>query len=226
VKNSWGTSAAAVGTCGSGGSERVAGGGQLVVVRQQVVDNVGHVLGNLFQRIYHLLSQPRDPGASADQLESTIRQLEHFLQLVLDYVSPISLTLDYVSAAEIAQSLARQVSDRIGAHVRTGAELPMEGRLLIDPGRLARCFALLATRLVENGSNSKGIELQATIRPAAGVLLLWLDIPAGLVLPCSSVSEMHWAVAEKFLEMHGGSLQAKPGPSGDVRWEITIPLQS
>ncbi len=191
-----------------------------------MVDNVGHVLGNLFQRIYHLLSQPRDHGESADQLESTVRELEDFLQLVLDYVSPISLALDYVSGAEIAQSLARQVSDRIGTHVRIGAKLPTEGRLLIDPGRLVRCFALLATRLVENGSNSNGIELQATIRPAAGVLLLGLDIPAGLVLPCSSVAEMHWAVAEKFLEMHGGGLQAKAAPSGDVRWEITLPLQS
>jgi hypothetical protein len=33
-------------------------------------------------------------------------------------------------------------------------------------------------------------------------------------------------VAEKFLEVHGGSIQQQSTSTGEVLWEIVLPLQS
>ena len=67
---------------------------RIVVVRPQVIDNVGHVLGNMFQRIYHLVERTRENDlVTAADLESSTRRLENFLQLLMDYVSPLSLSL-------------------------------------------------------------------------------------------------------------------------------------
>ena len=58
---------------------------RIVVVRPQVIDNVGHVLGNMFQRIYHLVERTREHDlVTAADLESSTRRLEDFLQLLMD----------------------------------------------------------------------------------------------------------------------------------------------
>jgi len=184
------------------------------------------VLGNLFQRIYHLISQarPTDPAVAA-QLEGSTHQLDDFLQLVMDYFSPLSVVLEYVPGAEIAQSVGRQISDTIGCPVRIEAKLPIEGRLLVDPGRLTRGFGLLAMQLRESPGNHEGVVVQALAQPPGRWLMLSVQIPSRFVSARSSESEMRWVVAEKFLEIHGGTLQQKSAPSGEVLWEIVLPLQ-
>ncbi len=202
------------------------GDAQIVAIRPQVVDNVGHVLGNLFQRIYHLIEQARrtDPPA-ADGLVSSTRQLEDFLQLVMDYFSPISLDLQDVEGAEVAQSLARQISGRSGCRVQVEAKLSEGSRLRVDPGRLAQAFGLLALRIRKDSAGEEGIELKAVARASSRAAVLAVVVPRHLVSMRTSESEMDWAVAEKFLELHGGSLRENPAPSGELLWEIVLPLQ-
>ncbi len=200
--------------------------GQIVVVRPQVVENVGHVLGNLFQRIYHLIERARETDAlTAEQLEGNTRRLEDFLQLVIDYVSPLSLSLRRVPGAEIAQSLARQLSDTTGGSVNIEVKLPSDGQLLVDPGRIARSFGLLASQFQEGAREGRTIALSAAARPTGRWFVLTVAIPSGCVGARSSESEMQWAVAEKLLEIHGGSVQQKSTGSGEVLWEIVLPLQ-
>jgi hypothetical protein len=207
--------------------EETAGDDQIVVIRPQVVENIGHVLGNLFQRIYHLIDRAGEgPAGGATELGTTVRRLEDFLQLVMDYVSPQPLSLQYVPATEVAQSLARQLSDRIGCAVRIDARVAVEGRLLVDPGRLARGFGLLASQLQAATASSEAIELKAVARPAGRSMIVNVLIPRRFVSPWTSESEMQWSVVEKLLDTHGGALQRKEAPSGEVSWEISIPLQS
>jgi hypothetical protein len=198
---------------------------QLVLIRPQVVDTIGHVLGNLFQRIYHLVERVgQGSDGSGSDLDATVRRLEDFLQLVMDYVSPQTLNLQYVAAAEVAQSLARQLSDRIGAAVRVDGRV-LEGRLLVDPGRLARSFGLLALQAHPAVAEGDVIGLKAVARPGARWMVVNVSIPHCFVLSRTSEAEMQWSVAEKLLDIHGGALQHKCGPAGDVTWEISLPLQ-
>lgn len=196
---------------------------QIVVVRPEVVDTVGHVLGNMFQRMYHLIEVSGDADAeTATVLQASTRKLEDFLQLVMDYFSPVSLVLQRVPAAEVAQGLARQLSDAVGCAVKVDAKLPAESSLLVDPGRLARSFSLLGSHLREGVASDQvrvvGASLGRSIR-------LTVQLPGTLVASESSESEVRWAVAEKLLETHGGTLQQQAMASGEVLWEIALPLQ-
>ncbi len=200
--------------------------GQIVVVRAQVIENIGHVIGNLFQRVYHLIDRTREADASAaEQLHTGARRLETFLQLVIDYMSPLSLSMQYIAAPEVAQSLARGLSDTVGGSVKVDVKASLDGRLLVDPGRLARGFDLLAAQLQPNPRAGEGIELKALMHPAGRSLNLAVLIPPGFVSARTSEQEVQWAVAEKLIEIHGGALQQSSKPSGGILWEITLPLQ-
>lgn len=198
--------------------------GQIVVVRPQVVENIGHVLGNLFQRIYHLVERSRETDAvTAADLESSTRRLEDFLQLVMDYVSPLALSYQEVSGTDVVQSLARQLSETVGCPVRVDARMPVEVRLFVDAGRLARAFALLATQIPP--ARDAGLDLKAAARVGGRSLSITAVIPARLMVPRTSEAEMQWAVAEKLLEIQGGALQ-QTAALGEMQWVITLPLQS
>jgi hypothetical protein len=205
--------------------EASANDAQLVVIRPQVVDTIGHVLGNLFQRIYHLVERVgQGSDGSGSDLGATVHRLEDFLQLVMDYVSPQSLNLQYVPATEVAQSLARQLSDRVGAAVRVDGKV-LEGRLLVDPGRLARSFGLLAQQVQSVAAEGDAIGLKAVARPGGRWMVVNVRIPHRFVPSQTSEAEMQWSVAEKLLDMHGGALQHKRATAGEVTWEISLPLQ-
>ena len=204
----------------------VDGDTQIILVRPRIVETVGHVLGNLFQRMYHLIGQTRDADSSvAGELESSTRTLEDFLQLALDYFSPIGLALQHVPGTEVAQSLARQLSETVGCPVKIDVKVLADGQLLVDPGRLARTFGLLASQLRAQTDGRGCIELKAMARPPGRSMTLSVLVPRGVQLTPSSQTEMRWAVAEKFIELHGGALQQTTKPSGDVLWEIVLPLQ-
>jgi len=200
--------------------------GQIVVVRSHVVETVGHVLGNMFQRMYHLIDISGESNATtAGELRSNVRTLEDFLQQVLDYFSPVSLVLQYISAAEVAQGLARQLSDTIGCTVKVDAKFPAEGQLLADPGRLARAFSLLTSRLRHAAGDDQGVPVRVVGENHGRVVHLTVVLPRTLLIPESSESEVRWAVAEKLLETHGGTLRPHGTSSGEVLWEIALPLQ-
>lgn len=200
--------------------------GQIVVVRSHVVETVGHVLGNMFQRIYHLIDVASATDAvTAGALDGSTHRLEDFLQLVIDYFSPVSVVLQHIPAAEVAQGLARQVSDVTACAVKIDAKLPAEARVLADPGRLARSFALLASRLQVDAARESGLEVRVVGDITAASMRLTVTLPRRLVAPGSSESEIRWAVAEKLLETHGGSLRELSMPSGEVLWEIVLLLQ-
>jgi len=202
------------------------GEGQLIVVRPQVVESVGHVLGNLFQRIYHLLDEV-GAGAptAATALADSTRRLEDFLQVVIDYFSPVSLGLQYLPAPEVAQGLAREISDALGCSVRIDARVPADARLLADPGRLSRCFALLVS-LLSRDTVALPPDLRLVGEAAARSLKLTVSLPTHVVPSRSTEAEVRWAVVEKLLEVHGGTVRETHAPSGGVLWEIVLPLQS
>ncbi len=199
---------------------------RIVVVRPAVVEHIGHVFGNLFQRIYHLTEEMRAcEAATAEMLAASIRQLEGFLQLVMDYFSPLPLALQQVPATEVAQSLAREISDTVGCPVTIDGR-HLHGQLLVDPGRLVRVFALLATQLRSNTAAQRRLALTTGVQPSNRSLVLGMCIPPDLLSDPSPATEMRWTVAEKVLESHGGALRQAAVPTGETSWEIVLPLQS
>lgn len=199
---------------------------RIVLVRPAVVERVEHVFGNLFQRIYHLADQARQhDGAPVALLSASIRELEDFLQLVMDYFSPLPLRLQFVPAIEVAQSLAREISEAVGCPVKIDGR-HATGRLLVDPGRLVRAFALLARQLGQSGNGSFSLEIHTAVRSSNHSIVLTMGVPSHLISRGSASTEMQWTVAEKVFESHGGALTQCSTASGEVTWEIVLPLQS
>jgi hypothetical protein len=199
---------------------------RIVLVRPAVVERVEHVFGNMFQRIYHLADKAHQHDrASVELLSASVRELEDFLQLVMDYFSPLPLTLQFVPAIEVAQSLAREISEAVGCPVRIDGR-QATGRLLVDPGRLVRAFALLARQLGRSGNGCLSLEIQTAVRPSSRAIVLTIGVPSPLISRDSPSTEMQWAVAEKVFESHGGALTQSSTASGEVKWEIVLPLQS
>jgi len=210
----------------TGSAEPHPSEGQLVIVRPAVVDTIGHVIGNLFQRMYHLINEAREAGtAAAVPLETCTRQLEEFLQLAFDYFAPVSLALQDIPAAEIAQGLARQISDRIGCAVKVDGKLPAGGSVLVDPGRLARTFALLAAQMESPAGRAAPVTVSVTTNATGRSLFLRWRVAPGGEGGRSSQAEIRWAVAEKLLEVQGGALQRSAADTGESQWEIMLPLQ-
>ncbi len=196
--------------------------GQLVVVRPEVVETAGHVLGNLFQRLYHSIDQVRggDSGLATD-LTATSRQLEECLQLLIDYVAPLPPALQKVPARDTVQSLARHFEDALRCSVHLDEGLDPRIDLLVDVARLSRAFDLLVGRA--EGVAPVGAAVHALA--AAGTLTVTASLQAHGRLAHSSLSDLRWAVVEKLFEIHGGSVREEPGASGDIRWTILLPLQ-
>jgi hypothetical protein len=198
---------------------------RIVLVRPAVVERVEHVFGNLFQRIYHLADKARQHDvASVELLSVSVRELEDFLQLVMDYFSPLPLTLQFVPALEVVQSLAREISDAAGCPVKIDGR-HATGRLLVDPGRLVRAFALLAKQLGRSDNGSFSLEIHTAVRASNHSIVLSMAAPSHLISRGSPSTEMQWAVAEKVFESHGGALTQCSAASGEVTWEIVLPLQ-
>jgi hypothetical protein len=199
--------------------------GQLVVVLPEVLETAGHVLGNLFQRLYHSIEQVRDSGSSfAEDLTATGRQLEECLQLLIDYVAPLPPSLQTVPAVDIVRSLARHLEDSLSRPVNLTGRLDPGIEVMVDVARVSRAFDLLAGR-ARGAAPGSIAAANLAAAAASGTLSLSVSLQAHSPLARDSLSELRWAVVEKLYEIHGGSICEEPGESGDIKWNILLPLQ-
>jgi len=202
-----------------------AAAAQFVVVTPEVVDSIGHVLGNLFQRLYHLVDVSRTDGAAAgDDLVMATRHLERFLRTALDYLCPTTLTYQDMSVAEVVDGWRHQIGETTGGRVETEGAAQVPGVLRVDPAVLRHSFALLASRL------SPGAGAPARLRASGGpgdrAVVVRATLPPGAVGGASSEREVEWALAEKLIELQGGALRELCGDQGGTTWEIVLPVQN
>lgn len=194
--------------------------GQLVVVRPRVVENADHVLGNLFQRLYHGVERTRDLDAAlANDLAMSLHEVEDCLQLLLDYVAPFAPAVEPVPVDEVLASLSQRVGERIGRAVEVVAHA--EGSVMVDPGRLGRAFSQMVLRLVPDAPPAAQARLTAAVQGEA--VFATLHLAEGLLLPRTSMGELRWAVADKLIEIHAGVLEERSTAGGEVQWTVSLP---
>lgn len=197
----------------------------MVVLRPDVLDTVGHVLGNLFQRLYHLVDRAGESDAlTAEELRGNAARLEAVLQLFLDYVSPVAPSLQPVEFADIAQSLAQRLIDACGGRLRVQVSAASNGSVLVDPGRLGRAFDLLASWLQARPGMESAAPVAVTLTPTGRNLELLVSLSSSYLTSRSSEAELRWALAQKLIDLHGGTLTEPRQAAGETQWQITLPL--
>src|SRR5205807_3014334 len=86
-------------------------GASLVPIQEKVIAEIGHELGNFFHKLYYwsdfLQDKPARQSADAtavQMLERTIRNLEEFLKVSLEYFHPTQLACMRMGAVELVDA--------------------------------------------------------------------------------------------------------------------------
>ncbi len=200
-----------------------------VVVQEKVLAEIAHELGNFFHKLYYwsdyLKEKPARKSAdstAAQMLERTIKNLEDFLKLSLDYFHPTQLSFTRMGVGELLQGFLVQVRAQLNGTPITVSDDDVwrreDAEVLIDPGHLSRAFEVAVRHLTKQvgpeSSVAIGIERSAR-RERAGLEVGFELRQPNEASPLFRTAEagIEWAVAQKVVAMHGGELlERNEGP--------------
>jgi len=192
------------------------------LVQEKVLAEIAHELGNFFHKLYYwsdyLKEKPARKSAdstAAQMLERTIRNLEEFLRVSLNYFHPTQLSFTRMAVSELFEGLLFQVHAQLnGTPVHVSEHDAWRGddrEVLVDPGHLSHAFEVAVRHLVKQvgpeSSITIGIERSAR-RDAAGLEVGFHLRQPNEASPLFRTAEagVEWAVAQKVVALHGGEL--------------------
>ena len=188
---------------------------RLVAVRENVLNDVEHAVGNLLQRMHHAARSARaEMGAHGERLQAALTDLERLLDLLFGYVSPVDVELRATDADRVAESLAAQLRGQ-GVAVTVGAVPPV--RVLADPRALGRSFQLLAESRGWSGAGA--LDIGVTHDAAAERVDFAVRAP-GEATALGAPGALAAAVAGRLIELQGGEL-LQDDRGGSV---VTLPV--
>lgn len=186
-----------------------------------MLSDISHELGNFFHKLYYWTDylQEKRPPASEDttateMLGRTIRNLEGFLRVSLEYFRPLALSTIPMSVSDLVAGLLGQARSELNGTPLAVAETGQwnGATLLVDPGRLPGVFVLALRRVLTGAEQARveialradrrgerdGLEVRVTALLASG--------PGPVVL--NTAADVEWALAERVVALHGGELVA------------------
>jgi len=209
-------------------------------VQEKVLAEIAHELGNFFHKLYYwsdyLKEKPVRKSAdstAAQMLERTIKNLEDFLKLSLDYFHPTQLSFTRMAVSELLEGLLFQVRAQLnGTPVMVSdsdAWRSEDAGVLIDPGYLSRAFEVAVRHLTKQvgpeSSVAVGIERSAR-RELPGLEVGFHLRQPNEASPLFRTAEagIEWAVAQKVVGLHGGELQERNEGPEEKSLVIFLPL--
>jgi signal transduction histidine kinase len=214
--------------------------GTPVLVQEKVLAEIAHELGNFFHKLYYwsdyLKEKPARKSAdstAAQMLERTIKNLEDFLKVSLDYFHPTQMSFTRMSVSELVEGLLFQVRTQLNGTPVTvsdgGAWRAGDEQVLVDPSHLSYAFEIAVRQLQKQlGSETSiaiGIERSAR-RDCAGLEVVFHLRHPNEASPLFRTAEagIQWAVAQKFVSLHGGELLERSEEPGEKQISLFIPL--
>ncbi len=181
----------------------------LVSVRPEVLHDAEHAVGNLLQRIHHTVRVALNglEGDPKDRVNVALSDLEGLLELLFDYVSPVDIEARPTEVGRVSSSLLSLVRSHVGDRVEIDGAA--DGKVVVDPRALSRCFQLIGASLgdVWKRSAEVGVLVEAG-GPEEGVSVgVRLGAVGEEAPPVSAAARVGLAVAARLLEMQGGELQ-------------------
>jgi signal transduction histidine kinase len=215
---------------------------ETILGQEKVLAEIAHELGNFFHKLYYWSDYLKEkPGRSsedstaAQMLESTIRNLEGFLKVSLDYFHPTQLSFTRMPVTDLLDGVLFQVRQHLnGTPISVPADQSERGRLrkaavMVDPGHLSRAFEVAVRHLTQRlGTESTvrlGIEESAR-RDCRGLEVGFHVQKPNEASPLFRTAEagVEWAVAQKVVALHGGELLEQTQAHGGKDIVIFLPL--
>jgi hypothetical protein len=185
---------------------------QLVAVRREVLNDVEHAVGNLLQRMHHAARAAKAGlGAQGERLQSALDDLEHLLELLFDYVSPVEVQVRPAAAERIAESLAAQLQAQGVAEVTYGAAPGLH--VLADTRVLSRSFSLLAPACARACEGGGAVTIEINCDAAGDRVQFLVQSAAATASMATAQHELAAAVAGRLIELQGGDLHVRPRPA-------------
>jgi len=182
---------------------------QLVAVRQDVLNDVEHAVGNLLQRMHHAARGVRaELAVPGERLQGALEELESLLDLLFDYVSPVDVLVRATDATRVAESLAAQLRAQGAAEVVLAAVPPVS--VLADARALSRSFQLLARACGREWQGAGPVTIQARHDAAADRVELSVEIGGAMPPAATAQAALAGAVAARLIELQGGEMRTRP----------------
>ena len=214
--------------------------GTPVLVQEKVIAEIAHELGNFFHKLYYwsdyLKEKPARKSAdstAAQMLERTIKNLEDFLKVSLDYFHPTQMSFTRMSVSELVEGLLFQVRSQLNGTPVTVADPGTfrgdDAEVLVDPGHLSYAFEVAVRQLHKQLGPDTTIAIvieRSARRDCAGLEVGFLLRQPNEASPLFRTAEagVEWAVAQKFVSLHGGELLERSDEPGEKRIVLFIPL--
>jgi hypothetical protein len=145
---------------------------ETILGQEKVLAEIAHELGNFFHKLYYWSDYLKEkPGRSsedstaAQMLESTIRNLEGFLKVSLDYFHPTQLSFTRMPVTDLLDGVLFQVRQHLnGTPISVPADQSERGRLrkaavMVDPGHLSRAFEVAVRHLTQRLGTESTVRL-------------------------------------------------------------------
>ena len=195
-------------------------GASLVPIQEKVIAEIGHELGNFFHKLYYwsdfLQDKPARQSADAtavQMLERTIRNLEEFLKVSLEYFHPTQLACMRMGAEELVDALLTQLRAQLNGTPVSIADTGdwRDGGVMVDPGRFSQALGVAVRHLVDQvgGESTLAIAVRRASRDGHAGLEVDFRLNRPSEAPAllqTGAAGMAWAVAEKIVMLHGGEL--------------------
>lgn len=193
----------------------------LVTVRPQVLSHAEHAVGNLFQRIHHIVRVARDGlGQQGERLSAALGELQEVLELVFDYVTPVDVDLGPVACKRVAESLAAHLRAH-AAEVTVAAGPPAE--VLADLRLLSRCFQLITKAYAGGLRGAAPVAVSARCDDGQDRAEFAVSASGFSETTPKDENGLAWQVAERLIELQGGEM-VETQAAGQLTCRVMLPL--
>lgn len=192
--------------------------------QERVLSDMSHELGNFFHKLYYWAEYLRNEGpasnggsngeeTAAEMLERTIRHLEGFLKIALEYFAPVDVNPMHMTGDDLLDSFVSRLSTRLCGTTLDVSRPDGTGapEVLVDPGRTSQALEIAVRHVAQQvGDESRLAVAMRTAtygdRPCVELRVL-IEQPAGSS-PFFRTAEagVEWALMEKLFQLHGGGV--------------------
>jgi hypothetical protein len=177
-----------------------------VAICPEVLNEAEHALGNLFQRLHHITRVAREGlGANAERMTGALSDLQELLDLVFDYVTPLTLDARPIGCDRLAESVAANVRPFVVQQITT-ASAP-QANVDIDTRVLGRSLQVLAKARARELAAAQAVSVTAAHDPAGTTVEVAVALQGGHAAEPANDVDLAWEVASRLIELQGGELR-------------------
>jgi len=191
----------------------------------RILGEISHEMGNYFHKLYYWTEYLRDRSGyvaeadrtAFDMLEGTVERLEHFMRMILEYFAPARLSFTRLRAEDLVGGLGNRL---VGRRLRIEGDAAVRATAVLADAALIghalrTIFECAAATLIDEDEMVVRLAV-AQRREFRGIEIDFLA-GRGVAAAKTLAQGIEIAVAEKFIQMHGGELFERAADGSTAR---------